>query len=181
MPRINPANPETIDSKSAGTLRAVNKKLGGLPNIFTTFAQSPAALNGYVQLAESLAGGRLSAKQRELIALTVAQENACQYCLSAHTVMGKGVGLSPDEIKQARIGNATQTMDRLITQFALKLVRSKAEISEEEFSTVVHSGLDEGLVVEIIANVALNLMTNYLNKVADTEIDFPVVDLKSAA
>jgi uncharacterized peroxidase-related enzyme len=181
MPRIKPVNPDAIEKKSAETLHAVRKKLGGLPNIFTTFAQSPVALNGYVQLAESLAGGRLSAKQRELIALAVAEENGCQYCLSAHAAIGRGAGLSTEDIEQARSGRAAQTTDRLVTQFALKLVQSKADITDEEFASVLHAGLDEGLIVEIIAQVALNVMTNYLNKVAGTEIDFPRVELKQVA
>jgi AhpD family alkylhydroperoxidase len=104
MPRINPVDPESSDAKTAATLQAVEKKLGILPNIFTTFAQSPAALNSYVRLGESLAGGRLTARQRERIALAVAQENACQYCLSAHAAIGQGAGLSRDDIARARSG-----------------------------------------------------------------------------
>ncbi|MCU7838452.1 MAG: carboxymuconolactone decarboxylase family protein [Candidatus Thiodiazotropha sp. (ex Troendleina suluensis)] len=181
MPRIHPVNPETTDAKTAVILQAVKKKLGVLPNIFTTFAQSPAALNSYVQLSECLVGGRLTARQREQIALAVAQENACQYCLSAHTVIGHGAGLSDDDIERARSGGASDSMDDLITQFALNVVRSHADISDQDLSAAKQGGLDEGLIIEIVANVTLNVMTNYLNKIAGTEIDFPVVNLKTAA
>lgn len=181
MPRINPANPNNADAKTAATLNAVHRKLGVLPNIFTTFAQSPAALNGYVQLGECLAGGRLTARQREQVALVVAQENACQYCLSAHAAIGQGAGLSDDDIERARTGGATDPVDNLITLFALKVARSRGEISDADLAAVREGGLDDGLIVEVIANVALNVMTNYLNKVAGTEIDFPVVELQAAA
>jgi uncharacterized peroxidase-related enzyme len=181
MPRINPVNPEQTDAKTAATLKAVHKKLGVLPNIFTTFAQSPAALSAYVQLGECLAGGRLSARQREQIALAVAQENACQYCLSAHAAIGKGVGLGDEDIERARVGGASDAMDNLIRLFALKVARSRGEISDADLAAVRRGGLDDGLTVEIIAHVALNVMTNYLNKVAGTEIDFPVVELRTAA
>ena len=113
MPRINPVDPQKVDTNTAATLQAVRKKLGALPNIFTTFAQAPAALKGYVQLSESLTGGRLTARQRELIALAAAQENACQYCLSAHTTMGRAAGLSDDAIERARDGGATGSLDDL--------------------------------------------------------------------
>lgn len=181
MPRINPINPERADARTTATLRAVEKKLGVLPNIFTTFAQSPAALNGYVQLGECLAGGRLTARQREQIALAIAQENACQYCLSAHAAIGQNVGLSDEDIGRARIGGATDAMDNLITLFALKVARLSGDIGDVDLAAVRHEGLDDGLVVEIIANVAINVMTNYLNKVAGTEIDFPIVELQTAA
>lgn len=181
MPRINPIDPNAADVKTTATLNAVHRKLGVLPNIFTTFAQSPAALAGYVQLGECLAGGRLTARQREQVALVVAQENACQYCLSAHAAIGQGAGLSDEDIERARTGGATDAMDNLITLFALKVARSRGEISDADLAAVRQGGLDDGLVVEIIANVALNVMTNYLNKVAGTEIDFPVVELQTAA
>ena len=181
MPRINPINPEETDVKTAATLTGVRKKLGFLPNIFTTFAQSPAALNGYVQLSERLAGGRLTASQRERIALAVAQQNACQYCLSAHSAIGKSVGLGDKEIERARTGEAVDARDNLVTLFALKVARSQGEISDAELAAARQGGLDDGLIVEIIANVALNVLTNYLNKIAGTEIDFPVVALQTAA
>jgi uncharacterized peroxidase-related enzyme len=181
MSRIKPVNPQAADAKTVATLEAVKKKLGVLPNIFTTFAQAPAALNGYVQLNEALAGGRLTPRQREQIALAVAQANDCQYCLSAHAALGQGAGLSNDDIELARRGGATDAMDNLVTQFALQVVYSRAEISDEHLAAVRQNGLDDGLIVEVIAHVALNVLTNYLNKIAGTEIDFPVVSLQQSA
>ena len=181
MPTINPVNPEKADTRTAATLQAVRKKLGVLPNIFTTFAQSPAALNGYIQLGECLAGGRLTVRQREQVALAVAQENACQYCLSAHAAIGQGAGLSDDDIERARAGGATDAVDNLVTLFALKVTRTRGEIGDADIAEAHQGGLDDGLIVEIIAHVALNVMTNYLNKVAGTEIDFPVIELQTAA
>ncbi|MGE0387849.1 MAG: carboxymuconolactone decarboxylase family protein [Gammaproteobacteria bacterium] len=181
MPRIKPVNPEKVDARTTATLKAVRTKLGVLPNIFTTFAHSPTALSSYVQLGEGLAGGRLTARQREQIALAVAQENACQYCLSAHVAIGQGAGLSAHDIQLARRGGATEATDNAVASFALKVAQSRAELSDADLAAARQGGLDDGLIVEIIANVALNVMTNYLNKVAGTEIDFPVVEIQSAA
>ena len=103
MSRILPVELNKTDPTTAKTLDAVKEKLGMLPNIFTTFALSPASLNGYLELSGALAGGALTDKQRELISITVAQENACEYCLSAHAAIGKGVGLGDIEIENARI------------------------------------------------------------------------------
>ncbi len=181
MPRILPVTPDQTDSKTAATLKAVKSKLGVLPNLFTTLARAPAALNGYLQLSETLGQGRLSARQREMIAIAVAQENACAYCLSAHAAIGQGVGLSDDDIERARHGGAQDAKDDAITDLALRIVRSRAEISDGDLAAARQAGLDDGLIIEIIAHVAVNVLTNYLNRVAGTDVDFPVVDLMPAA
>lgn len=181
MPRINPVTPEATDAKTAKTLEAISMKFGVLPNMFTTFAHSSVALQGYVQLSECLAGGRLSAAQREQIALAVAQANACQYCLSAHAAIGRGAGLSESDIQQACDGRATHALDKAILAFALQVANSRATVSDQDLTAARQAGLDDGLIVEIIAHVTLNVLTNYLNKVAETDIDFPVIPLQTAA
>ena len=180
MPRILPVNPDQTDAKTAATLKAVKTKLGMLPNLFTTLAHAPAALDGYLQLSESLSRGRLSARQREMIAIAVAQANACAYCLSAHAAIGQGVGLSNEDIERARHGGARDPKDEAVTELALRIVQSRADIGDSTVAAARQSGLDDGLIIEIIAHVALNVLTNYVNRVADTVVDFPVVDLSPA-
>lgn len=181
MPRIAPIDPQAANPETAETLAAVKAKLGVLPNLFTTLAHSPAALNGYLQLGETLSQGRLTSRQREMIAIAVAQENRCEYCLSAHAAIGKGAGLSSEDIDRARNGGATDALDDAITDFAVQLVRGRATVTGEQLQEIRDGGVNDGLVMEIIAHVALNVLTNYVNRVADTEVDFPRVDLLSAA
>jgi uncharacterized peroxidase-related enzyme len=181
MPRILPVLPNQTDAKTAATLKAVKAKLGILPNLFTTLAKAPAALNGYLQLSESLTQGRLSARQREMIAIAVAQENACAYCLSAHAAIGQGVGLSQEDIERARHGGAHDRTDDAVTELALRIVQSRADLSDSTLVAARQSGVDDGLIIEIIAHVALNVLTNYVNRIAGTDVDFPVVDLSPAA
>ena len=102
--RIAPLDPASADPAVAATLAGVKAKLGVVPNLFRTFARSPAALDGYLALSDALAGGRLSAGQREIVALSVGQANRCGYCLAAHTLIGKGAGLSETDIHAARTG-----------------------------------------------------------------------------
>ena len=181
MPRIQPLSVSQADDKTAATLNAVNSKLGMIPNLFATFAQAPAALNGFLKFSEALGAGRLTARQREIVALAIAQENACHYCLSAHTAIGKGAGLSEQDIRAARAATASDPKDAAIADFARALTQTRAVVSDRELAALRAKGVDDGLIVEIVANVALNLLTNYTNHVAGTEIDFPVVDLKQAA
>lgn len=181
MPRIPPVDRTTLDAKTAATLAAVELKLGVVPNIHATLAHSPAALASYARQGEALANGRLSARQRELIALAVGQVNECQYCLSAHTAIGKKVGLGEGDIAKARQGNATQPLDNALVQLAQKITRTRANLDEADIAAARKAGVDDGLLVELIANVAVNTLTNYLNHIAGTEIDFPVVPLEDAA
>ena len=181
MPRITPAPIDKTDTRTAATLKAAKARLGMLPNLFTTLARAPAALNGYLQLAESLAGGRLSGRQRELVAIAIAQENGCEYCLSAHAAIARGLGLEDEDIVRARHGGATDPLDDAVTEFALLVTRTRAAITDKEVEFARQSGLDDGLVIEIIANVALNVLTNYVNRVAGTDVDFPLIVLSPAA
>ena len=181
MPNIKPVDIDKVDTKTGVTLASVKRKLGIVPNLFATLANAPAAFNGYLQLSESLGGGRLSAKQRELIAVAIAQENGCGYCLSAHTALGKGVGLSDKDLDKARRGGAADPKDGAIVAFAQRVNHHRGKVTSGEVEALRKAGIDDGLIVEIIVNVALNVLTNYVNNVAGTEIDFPNVDVSLAA
>lgn len=181
MPRIAPVDLNHPDPEVAAPLQAVKARLGRVPNLVATFARSPVTLAGYLQLSETLAGGRLSPRQRELVALAVAQENACEYCLSAHSAIARSLGLSPAEIEQARRGEAADAVDQAVARFAAQLVRRRGGVTDTELAAARSAGLDDGLLVEITAQVALNTLTNSLNRLAETDIDFPRVQLRPAA
>ena len=175
MPYIHPINPEATSPEIADILTAVKGKLGMVPNMFATLAQAPAALKGYLGLAETLAGGRLTSAQRESIALAVGQANACQYCLSAHTLLGKAAGLSLNEIEQARTGSGATRLDAGLAALARQLTEQRGLLALSDLKAYRLAGIDEGLMLEVVAAVALNTLTNYTNHVAGTEVDFPVV------
>ncbi|MBD5803831.1 Carboxymuconolactone decarboxylase family protein [Azoarcus sp. Aa7] len=177
MPTIHPLKISDADGQTAATLEAVKAKLGGVPNLLATLANSPAALQGYLQLSETLGAGQLTARQREIVALATAQENACGYCLSAHSLIGKATGLSEDDIRLARAGTASTIRDAAIASFARQLVRERGRLDARAVSLARADGLSDALILEIIANVALNVLTNYTNHVAGTVIDFPVVEV----
>lgn len=177
MPFIHPINPANANSEVAGTLSAVKGKLGMLPNLFATLAQAPTVLKGYLGLAETLGGGRLTPAQREIIALAVGQANACQYCLSAHILLAQGAGLDSNDIVLARNGNAATRLDAALAGLARKLTEQRGKLVSSDLEAYRHAGVDDGLMLEVVAAVALNTLTNYVNHVAGTEVDFPVVQL----
>ncbi len=177
MARIQPINRNATTGQLASTLDAVKAKLGTVPNLFATFAQSPAVLNAYLAFSEALTHGQLTAKQRETLALAIGQANACQYCVSAHTLLGKGAGLSADAIKDARNGLSADPLNDAIAKLAVKIVHQRGVVSDAEIAEARAAGVTDDLIVEIVAHVALNTLTNYTNHIAATDIDFPVVQL----
>jgi uncharacterized peroxidase-related enzyme len=175
MERIKAINPEQTTGKSKELLDGVQKKLGMTPNMMRTMAQSPAVLEGYLNFSGALGGGSLPARLREQIALVVAETNGCAYCLSAHSAVGRILGLGQEEILDNRRGESSEGKTGAALRFARELVTERGRVSDKVLAQVRRSGFSEGEITEIIANVALNLFTNYFNHVADTNIDFPIV------
>ena len=178
MSRIVPVVSSNVDPKVAATLDQVKASLGMVPNLFATLARSSAALDGYVSLSKVLSRGRLSARQREILALTVAQENECRYCLSAHTALAKATGVSEAEALKARAGDGDDPFERALASFAKAVVRQRGHVTGGDIESARRAGIDDGLMIEVLAHVVVNTFTNYVNEVADTDIDFPVVEVK---
>jgi uncharacterized peroxidase-related enzyme len=177
MPRITPIEPADASGKVKQLLDAVHKKLGLTPNLMKTLAASPAALEGYLTLTAALAGGALDTRFREQIALVVAQTNACEYCLAAHTALAALGGLQPDEIAGSRAARATDSKRDAGLKFARAVVLERGQVSDAAVANVRTAGFDDTEITEIVANVAVNIFSNYINNVAQTVVDFPRVEI----
>lgn len=177
MSRIQlPASIDAAPAASRPLLEGVVKMLGSAPNMFRLTANSPAALEGYLGLNGALAKGALTPQTRERIALAVAQINGCDYCLSAHTYLAKNLAkLDEAEIAANRAGGSSDPKADAAVRFAAKLVRMRGQVPDADVSAVKLAGYSNAEIVEIVAHVALNTLTNYLNEAFDTPIDFPIV------
>jgi uncharacterized peroxidase-related enzyme len=172
---------EDAPEKSQPLFDAVEKQLGVVPNLFRLIGNSPAALEGYLGLNGAL-GRTLDAKTRERIALAIAQANGCDYCLSAHVYLGLNLAKIDDaEIALNRAGHSGDAKADAAVVFARKVLDARGRVSDADLAEVRLAGFTEAQVIEIVAAVAVNVLTNYVNNVADTEIDFPVVLAAEAA
>ena len=182
MTRLKALSPDQATGKTKELFNAVQGKVGMVPNMMRTMGNSAAFLEGYLNLSGALGGGTIGAKTGELIALAVAESNSCDYCLSAHTYIGANlVKVDAATLEAARNGNATDTKTDAILKFAKVVVSKKGKVSNADVDAVKAAGVTEGEVGEIIGHVALNVMTNYFNNTAKTEIDFPVVTAQHVA
>ncbi len=182
MSRIpTPATIEAAPASAQPQLEAVKKQLGVVPNLFRLVANSPAALEDYLSMSGALGKGALPAPTRERIALAVAQVNGCGYCLSAHSYLGKNLAkLSDAEIAANRHGGSLDPKADAAVRFAVKVTRERGHVSDADVQAVRVAGYDDAQIVEIVQHVALNTWTNYINEVAQTEIDFPVAQALAA-
>ena len=175
MARIQPIDIDQADGKTKTLLENVNKALGMVPNLMRTLAHSPAALEAYLGFGKALGGGSLSAKLREQIALTVSELNGCHYCLSAHTALGKMVGLGDEEVADSRRGVSPDRKTEAVLQFARKVVTERGWVSDDDMAAVRAAGTSDAEIAEVVAHVAVNTFSNYFNHVAETDVDFPAV------
>ncbi|MDD0837678.1 carboxymuconolactone decarboxylase family protein [Curvibacter sp. HBC61] len=182
MSRLSIPTFEQAHAAAQPLLSAVQKQLGVLPNLMKLAGHSPAGLEGYLALSGALAKGQLSVQLRERIALTVAEFNGCDYCLSVHSYLAaNAVKIPAREIEAARDGRSEDARTHAALQFARRVAESRGRVADADLTTLRSAGFDEAAVVEIVLNVALNGLTNYLNNVAATDIDFPVVQARQAA
>ncbi len=179
------ATPDSVAAAPAASqpmLDAVKTQLGVVPNLFRLVSNSPAALEGYLGLSGALAKGRISAATGERIALAIAEINGCGYCLSAHTYLASHrAKLDDAEITANRSGVSNDIKADAAVRFAAKVARTRGHVDEADVRAVKAAGYDDAAVIEIVLHVALNTWTNYINEVAKTAIDFPVVEARQAA
>lgn len=175
MTYLHTVNPDSAEGKTKTLLESVRGALGVVPNLFRVTANSPAALEGLLNLNGALGKGTFNAKLRERIALVVAEANGCAYCLSAHSFLGQGAGLTQQDIDAARLAQALDGRTAAILRFARQLVDERGAIPNAALQEAKRAGLTDAEIVEVIGNVVVNIFTNYMNLVANTDIDFPVV------
>ena len=173
MTAFVPVDPAHAEGKAQTLLAAVKAKLGVIPNMTRQMARAPAVLEAYLGFAGALAGGTLPARMREQIALVTAETNGCEYCLSAHSLLGKGAGLNAADIAAARVGDATDTRTHAALRFARALLAQQGSASDADVAALRAAGFDDGAIGEVIANVALNIFTNYFNNVTQAGRRFP--------
>jgi len=181
MTRLSPVKHETANEPARALLDGVQAKLGMTPNLMSTMAHSAAALDGYLKLSDALSRGALKGPVREQIALAVAQANSCDYCLSAHSSIAKMLGLTKEEIQDARLAHSEDVKTKAMLKLSTQIVEARGKISDEDLEIARAAGITEEEITEVVANTALNLLTNYFNHVAQTEIDFPVAEPLSTA
>lgn len=165
------------NEQSSQILDDLQQKIETIPNIFKILGNSPAVLSGYVAFSNALKQGTLSEADREQIALVVAGFDQCEYCASAHTFFSKKLDISEVEIKKNLKGDSDAPRTAALIKFCLSILQNKGSVTDHELKHIRSYGFSDEAIVEIVANVVINIFTNYFNHVAETDLDFPKVSL----
>jgi uncharacterized peroxidase-related enzyme len=181
MSRIPLIDPAATTPERQALLSEIHAAFGATPNMFRAVANSPAALRAMWGAFGALGGGVLPARLGEQVAVAIANRNACEYCLAAHTALGRKAGASAQEMSEAQDGRSDDPKMAAALRFTLAVVERRGQVEAGEVEALRSAGFDEGEIVELLAHVALNLFTNYVNLVLDVPVDFPAVRLRAAA
>ncbi len=175
MSRLNPTPGMRVNQQLLDILERSHLDLDEAPNFFRILVRAPTVTSAYAAAEQALAKGQITARQREQIALAVAEINDSRYCLVAHTIAGRTAGLSDEDIRLARKAAANDPKAGAMLRFTQAVVLQRGELGDEDFNAVRKAGISELEMIEIVANIALNLFTNYLNIIFDTEVDIPLL------
>lgn len=175
MPRIQPVTDANASPEASQLFAAIKSKVGMVPNLYRTAAQRPAVLGALLGLGDALGGGNFDAKTREAIALAVAQTNRCDYCASAHSAISSSMKVDQAAISDHLNGTSADPRLAAILALATEIVRSRGQISAQNLADARDAGLDDGDIIEVTGHTVANIFTNYINHIADTDIDFPLV------
>ena len=175
MSRIAPIDPNTATGPTAELFETAKQKMGGVPNVLRVLGNSAAALKAYLTLSDVLAETSFNAREREAIALTIAGANDCNYCASAHGFISRNLKVSDSEVRQHLRGESDQPRLNAALRFAKAVVDKKGWAGDEDLASARDGGLTDQEIIEIVALTAANILTNYANHIADTEIDFPAL------
>jgi len=177
MSRITTPTPESVSGATAEIYAQIRKAAGGVPNTYAVIgAYRPAALKAILQADGVLAGSTLSKQDQETIKLLVSEIAGCDYCVAAHSFLGKRAGLAPEVLKQIRTGQPTGDARRdALVRFVRNLVQTRGTISEQEFSAIKAAGYTDQHLVDISLAIAVTTFTSIFNRINDTDLDFPAV------
>jgi len=181
MSRIKTVTQETANSSQKELLDAIQGQIGMVPNFLGILAHSTDALKAFLGLDGISHAGSLDPQTRERIALVIAQGNSCEYCLSAHTAIGRKAGLNTAEMDANRAGTSQDAKAAAAVVFAKALNENLGNVTQAEFNAVREAGYSDSDIVEIITHVGMNILTNIIGKATRVEIDFPKVSLTSNA
>lgn len=179
MSRIALVTPADTTGERQQLLAQIQGAFGATPNMFKAVANSTAALKSMWGSFGALGGGVIDAKLGEQIAVAIADRNECDYCLAAHTALGRKAGATAEEMAAAQAGQSNDPKTAAALRFASAVVNNRAQIGDEDVAALRTAGFSDEAIVEIMAHVALNLFTNYVNVAFKVPVDFPSVKLRA--
>lgn len=173
MQRLNSVNPKTAQGRTKELLESVDQAFGMVPNTAKVMANSPAVLESFLSFSQGMGSATIGEKLHNQLKLSTSETNSCDYCTSILSAVAPSAGLSADDILAGRTGNSDDRRTKAALAFANDVLESRGKVSDLQLADVREAGFNDGEIVEIVTSVVLGCFTNFLNNVADTELDIP--------
>lgn len=173
MQRLNSVQPENAEALAKELLDTVQQAFGTIPNAAKVMANSPAVLQSFLGFSTAMGEARIGEKLHNQIKLNTSENNECEYCTSILSAVAPTAGLSAAEVLVGRTGQAEDTRIKAALTFANDVLETRGKVTDDQLASVKSAGFDDGQIVEVIASVVLGCFTNFLNNVADTQLDVP--------
>ena len=173
MQRLQSVNPELAQGRTKELFDAVQQAFGVIPNTAKVMANSPAVLDSFLAFSTAMSDARIGAKLHNQVKLNTSETNSCDYCTSILSAVAPTAGLSADDILAGRTGDSEDRRIKAALAFANDVLEHRGKVSDEQIAAVRAAGFGDGEIVEIVTSVVLGCFTNFLNNVADTELDIP--------
>jgi uncharacterized peroxidase-related enzyme len=176
MSRLTPVAKATATPKEQEALAAIQTAWGGVPQLARVIARSTPFTRAKLAFDDALSKGRFTPPLAEQIAIAVANENRCRYCLAAHTAAGRALGLDERSLSDARLGAAADPKITAALSFVQTVVRERGHIGDAQLDAVRSAGWTDPDIVELLGHAINNTLTNYLHHLSDVPVDFPPVE-----
>ena len=173
MQRLNSVNPQVAQGRTKELLDTVQQAFGMIPNTAKVMANSPAVLDSFLAFSTAMGTVQIGGKLHNQVKLTTSETNSCVYCTSILSAVAPSAGLSADDILAGRTGNSEDRRTKAALAFANDVLESRGKVNDQQLAAVRDAGFGDAEIVEIVASVVLGCFTNFLNNVADTELDIP--------
>lgn len=174
MTTLKPLTREQASPSVQPIFDVLKSKVGMVPNLYATIANSANTLPAYLAFDEALGKGVFTAKERQAIFLVVSQVNGCDYCQAAHTAIGKMNGFTEEETVQLRSANIADKKLNALTILAAEITGKHGKPSQQSLDNFAGAGYGNDALVELVAHIGYKTVANYLHNIAHFPIDFPL-------
>ena len=181
MQRLNSVNVESAQARTKELLDTVQQAFGMIPNTAKVMANSPAVLESFLVFNQAMGKATIGEKLHNLVKLSTSESNSCDYCTSILSAVAPAAGLTADDILAGRTGSSEDGRTDAALKFSDAVLKNGGKVSDQQLAAVRDAGFNDAQIVEIVASVVFGCFTNFLNNVADTELDIPQAEPVSAS
>jgi AhpD family alkylhydroperoxidase len=162
----------TAPPRSRPLLEGLRSSLGLVPNLAASMAESPELLTGFLQLRKLFYSGSFTAEEVQVLALTNAFENRCEYCMALHSTLALAGGVSRESVAALREGRPPlDARQRALSDFSRQLVSRRGQVGETEVAALLSAGYTRAQALEVVLGVAVSILPNFAHHLTQCPLD----------